>query len=239
MSDATPPLLRVEDLVVTVTARAGAVRLVDGVSFEVPRGAAMGLVGESGSGKSLTLRALLGLLPAGVEITSGRVLVDGQDVVAMRAAQRRGVRGSRVGMVFQDPMTALTPVMTVGYQIAEGPRMKLGMSRRAAHRVAVELMSQVGIADAERRARAYPHEFSGGMRQRVMIAISLACSPALLLCDEPTTALDVTIQQQILHIVDELRTERELAVLFVTHDLAVVAELCEQIAVMYAGRIVE
>ena len=231
-------LLSVEHLAVSL-AGDDAVRLVDDVSFTVARGEALGLVGESGSGKSLTLRALLGLLPAGTEVTSGRVRFDGTELLSARAGTMRRLRGRRIGMVFQDPMTALNPVMTVGAQIAEGRVTHLGESRRVAWRHAVALMEQVGIAEPARRARAYPHEFSGGMRQRVVIAIALACEPALILCDEPTTALDVTIQRQILTILDELRGSLELAVLFVTHDLAVIAQTCERVAVMYAGQIVE
>jgi oligopeptide/dipeptide ABC transporter ATP-binding protein len=230
-------LLSVEHLAVSLTG--GDVRLVDDVSFSLARGETLGLVGESGSGKSLTLRALLGLLPKGTEATSGRVCFDGTELLSARASELRRLRGRRIGMVFQDPMTALNPVMTVGDQIAEGRVTHLGESRRAARRYATALMGQVGIADPTRRARAYPHEFSGGMRQRVVIAIALACEPALLLCDEPTTALDVTIQRQILTILEELRGSRELAVLFVTHDLAVIAQTCERVAVMYAGQIVE
>lgn len=230
-------LLSVEHLAVSLTGRD--VRLVDDVSFSLARGEALGLVGESGSGKSLTLRALLGLLPKGTGATSGRVRFDGTELLSARASELRRVRGRRIGMVFQDPMTALNPVMTVGDQIAEGRVTHLGESRRVARRHAIALMGQVRIADPARRARAYPHEFSGGMRQRVVIAIALACEPALILCDEPTTALDVTIQRQILTILDELRGSRELAVLFVTHDLAVIAQTCERIAVMYAGQIVE
>ena len=234
MNDA---MLTVTDLAVSTTQ--GGTRLVDGVSFAVRRGEALGLVGESGSGKSLTLRAILGLMPPGIERTAGQVVFDGVDLTRIPRREVRRIRGRRIGMVFQDPMTALNPVMTVGDQIAEGPMVHLGLSRRAAERRAVELMDEVGIPNARSRARSFPHEFSGGMRQRVMIAIALSCSPSLLLCDEPTTALDVSIQRQILEIIDSLRAAQDLAVLFVTHDLAVVAELCERVAVMYAGQVVE
>ena len=239
MGDHDQPLLSVEHLAVSIAGSRGHVRLVDDVSFTVGPGDALGLVGESGSGKSLTLRAMLGLLPKGTEVTSGRVRFDGTEIVSAGAGEVRRLRGRRISMVFQDPMTALNPVMAVGDQIAEGRVAHLGESRRTARRHAVTLMDQVGIADSTRRARAYPYEFSGGMRQRVMIAIALACEPSLILCDEPTTALDVTIQRQILAILDELRSSRELAVLFVTHDLAVIAQTCERVAVMYAGQIVE
>ncbi|WP_158891303.1 ABC transporter ATP-binding protein [Amycolatopsis anabasis] len=213
--------------------------VVDDVSFSVGRGEAHGLVGESGSGKTLTLRAVPGLLPHGTRLDSGRIFLDGEEVTAMSRRRLRAVRGRRVGMVFQDPMTALNPVMTVGEQIAEAPMVHFGWSRRAAGRRAIELMREVGIPEPERRARAYPHEFSGGMRQRVGIAIALSCSPGLLLCDEPTTALDVTVQEQILELLRNLRATGEVAILFVTHDLAVIAELCERVSVMYAGQIVE
>lgn len=233
------PLLSVRDLTVQTTRNDRELYLVDGVSFDLQRGEALGIVGESGSGKSLTLRALLGLLPQGVRIASGTVTFNGKELTSMSSAALRHVRGREMAMVFQDPMTALNPVMPVGEQIGEGPRAHLGLNRRQASNAALDLMRRVGIPDVERRARAYPHEFSGGMRQRVMIAIALSCSPQLLLCDEPTTALDVTIQQQILDLIDELRIADELAVLFVTHDLAVVAQLCERVAVMYGGRVVE
>jgi oligopeptide/dipeptide ABC transporter ATP-binding protein len=232
------PLLTVRGLTVA-TEGPNPVRLVDGVSFSLGSGQALGLVGESGSGKSLTLRSLIGLLPRGLQVVGGSVVFDGAELVGAPSRELRTVRGRQVGMIFQDPMTALNPVMTVGDQIAEAPRAELGLSRRAAHKRAIELMSEVGIPEPHRRARAYPHEFSGGMRQRVMIATALACSPRVLLCDEPTTALDVTTQAQILNIIESLREAGELAVVFVTHDLAVVAQLCEQVAVMYSGQIVE
>jgi oligopeptide/dipeptide ABC transporter ATP-binding protein len=232
-------LLSVRDLVITNTKTVPPTTLVNGVSFTIDKGDALGLVGESGSGKSLTLRAVLGLLPPGLEVSAGQILFEGRDLVGLKPRQLRTLRGSRIGTVFQDPMTALNPVMTVGDQIAEGPMVHLGLSRSAASELAIDLMGQVGIAEPKRRARAYPYEFSGGMRQRVMIAIALACSPALLLCDEPTTALDVTIQDQILRILDGLRETNGLSLLFVTHDLAVIAQLCERVAVMYAGQIAE
>jgi oligopeptide/dipeptide ABC transporter ATP-binding protein len=235
----TSPLLSVRHLVVTAQRGDVHLRPVDDVSFEMSAGESLGLVGESGSGKSLTLRALLGLLPDGTRLESGEVLFEGRSITAMSPRELRAIRGQRIGMVFQDPMTALNPVMSVGDQIAEGPMIQLGLSRRAARARAVDLMQQVGIPDAARRARSHPHEFSGGMRQRVMIAIALSSSPSLLLCDEPTTALDVTLQQQILQILDTLREASDVAVLFVTHDLAVVAQLCESVAVMYAGQLVE
>ncbi|HEY2575240.1 MAG TPA: ABC transporter ATP-binding protein [Streptosporangiaceae bacterium] len=232
-------LLEVRDLQVRIATRRGVVRAVDGVSFDVPRGAALGLVGESGSGKTMTLRAVLGLLPPEARITAGQVIFDGQDLVPLSDAQLSRVRGSRVSMIFQEPMSALNPVMRVGAQIAEGPVVHLGYSRARAAERALELMRRVGIPDPERRLRAYPHEFSGGMRQRVMIAIALSCDPELILCDEPTTALDVTIQDQILRLLARLCGESGVSLVFVTHDLPVVAQICDRLAVMYGGQLVE
>jgi oligopeptide/dipeptide ABC transporter ATP-binding protein len=233
------PLLTVRDLRVSAASRAGGHDVVTDVSLDVHRGQAVGLVGESGSGKSLTLRAILGLLPRGLAVTRGRIVLDGTDVVTASRSAIVGLRGVKAAMIFQDPMTALNPVMTVGDQIAEAPRRRMGLSRRAATARALELMDMVGIAESRRRYRAYPHEFSGGMRQRVVIATALSCSPELVLCDEPTTALDVTLQKQVLDILVAQQRERGLAILFVTHDLAVVSELCERVSVMYAGEIVE
>jgi oligopeptide/dipeptide ABC transporter ATP-binding protein len=235
----TGTMLEVEDLRVRITTRRGVVRAVDGVSLDVARGEALGLVGESGSGKSMTLRAILGVLPAEAKITSGRILLDGVDLVPLRNADLNRIRGPKMSMIFQEPMSALNPVMRVGYQIAEGPRIHLGFSRAKAAERALELMRRVGIPDAERRFRAYPHEFSGGMRQRVMIAIALSCDPEIILCDEPTTALDVTIQDQILRLLARLCRESDVSLIFVTHDLPVVAQLCRQVAVMYGGELVE
>ncbi|HUC21357.1 MAG TPA: ABC transporter ATP-binding protein [Streptosporangiaceae bacterium] len=233
------PLLQVDDLHVQIAGRRGIVRAVDGVSLEVPAGEAVGLVGESGSGKSMTLRAILGVLPPEARVTAGRVLLDGADLAHLGNSQLNKIRGPKIAMIFQEPMSALNPVMRVGSQIAEGPQVHLGMNRRQAAERAVDLMRRVGIPDAERRYRSFPHEFSGGMRQRVMIAIALSCEPELILCDEPTTALDVTIQDQILRLLTKLCRESGTSLVFVTHDLPVVAQVCDQLAVMYAGRIVE
>ncbi|HUD39019.1 MAG TPA: ABC transporter ATP-binding protein, partial [Streptosporangiaceae bacterium] len=216
---ATGTMLEVEDLRVQITSRNGLVRAVDGVSLDVGRGEALGLVGESGSGKSMTLRAILGVLPPEAKITSGRILLDGTDLVPLRNSDLNHIRGPKMSMIFQEPMSALNPVMRVGYQIAEGPRIHLGYSRAQAHERALDLMRRVGIPDPERRFRAFPHEFSGGMRQRVMIAIALSCEPELILCDEPTTALDVTIQDQILRLLARLCRETGASLIFVTHDL--------------------
>jgi oligopeptide/dipeptide ABC transporter ATP-binding protein len=219
--------------------RSGRVRVVDGVSLRVPAGRAVGLVGESGSGKSMTALSILGLLPRGGRITGGAVRLDGEDLVSAGEARLQAVRGDRVAMVFQEPMTALNPVYTIGDQVGEPLRIHRGASRREARARAVALLADVGIADPERRAAEYPHQLSGGMRQRAMIAMALACRPSLLIADEPTTALDVTIQAQVLELIGRLRREREMALLLITHDLAVVAETCDEVVVMYAGQVVE
>ncbi|HYK28407.1 MAG TPA: ABC transporter ATP-binding protein [Streptosporangiaceae bacterium] len=233
------PLLQVNDLRVQIASRRGIVRAVDGVSLEVPAGEAVGLVGESGSGKSMTLRAILGVLPPEASIVGGQVVLDGVDLTELTNSQLNKIRGPRIAMIFQEPMSALNPVMRVGNQIAEGPQVHLGMNRAQAAERAIELMRRVGIPDPERRYRSFPHEFSGGMRQRVMIAIALSCKPSMILCDEPTTALDVTIQDQILRLLARLCKESGTSLVFVTHDLPVVAQICHRLAVMYAGQIVE
>jgi oligopeptide/dipeptide ABC transporter ATP-binding protein len=235
----TAPLLRVEGLEVEFNLARGVLRAVDGASFEVRPGEALGIVGESGSGKTITLRALVGLLPRTARITAGTVEIDGVDVTAAGEERRRQLRGRTVSMIFQEPMTALNPVMRVGDQIAETPLVRLGLSRRAARVRALELMRLVGIPDPVRRAEAYPHELSGGMRQRVMIAIALSADPKLILCDEPTTALDVTIQDQILKLLGALQRDLGVSLVFVSHDLAVIAQTCSNVAVMYAGQVVE
>ncbi len=233
------PLMEVRDLQVEIPLPHGNLRAIRGVSLTVDPGEAIGVVGESGSGKSITLRALLGLLPQPAKVTGGSILLDGVDVTGMPTARRQRLLTDAVSMVFQDSLTALNPVMRVGEQIAEVPRRKLGMSRTAAHSRAVDLMEQVGIPDPERRYRAYPHELSGGMRQRICIAIALSTDPRLILADEPTTALDVTIQAQVLKVIETLRRERQLGLIFVSHDLAVVSQTCSRVYVMYAGRVVE
>ena len=234
------PLLEVEGLVVEMRRHRVAFHAVDGVSFALERGGALAIVGESGCGKSLTRRASMGLLPNRGRLASGRVIVDG---VTLRSDARGRGRGHgqhrRMSIVFQDALSALNPVATVGNQIAEAPRHVLGLGRSASRARALELLRLVGIPDPERRYHAYPHELSGGTRQRVMIAIALSSDPAILLCDEPTTSLDVTIQTQILALLAELRSERGLSLVFVTHDLGVVSQVAERVAVMYAGRFVE
>ena len=218
----------------------GTVRAIEDVSFDVPRGGAVCIVGESGSGKSVTALAMLGLLPPGVgTIEQGEVRLDGVDLTKLSERELRKVRGRRVAMVFQEPMTSLNPVYTVGAQIIEAVRLHRDVSRKAARERAIEVLKLVGMPDPERRVDAYPHELSGGMRQRVMIAMALSCDPDVLLADEPTTALDVTIQAQILDLLRRLREELSMSVVLITHDLGVVAQFAERVVVMYAGRVVE
>ena len=232
-------LLEVKDLQTHFLTRAGVVRAVDGVSLHLDRGELLGLVGESGCGKSVTALSVLRLVAPPGRIVGGEIVFDGQDLLKLSEARMRELRGDDIAMIFQDPMTSLNPVYTVGEQIAEALRLHRKLSRKAARAAAVEAMREVAIPDPGRRADDYPHQLSGGMRQRVMIAMALACDPKLLIADEPTTALDVTIQAQILEMLDELRRTRELAVLLITHDLGVVAEVADRVAVMYTGRIVE
>jgi oligopeptide/dipeptide ABC transporter ATP-binding protein len=234
------PLLSVRNLSLGVPRRGGsATVIVDDISFDVAEGERFGIVGESGSGKSMTLRAIANLLPAGVKVLSGTVNYRGQDLRGMPAKARRQLAGPEIAMIFQEPMTALNPVMRVGEQIAESPRRHLGLSKAAAMDLAVDMMRKTGIPDPVRRAKAYPHELSGGLRQRIMIAMALSCSPKLLLCDEPTTALDVTVQHQVLRLLERLCEDTGTALVFVTHDLGVVNQTCRELAVMYAGEIVE
>ncbi len=235
----TIPLLEVRDLNIDVPLPHGRLHAVRGVSLTVGAGESVGLVGESGSGKSLALRAMLGLLPHPARLVSGTVLVDGEDVMGLAPTLRRQRLTDTMSMVFQDSLTALNPVIRVGDQIAEAPRRKLGKSRSEAHAIAVGLMSEVGIVDAERRYRLYPHQLSGGMRQRICIAIALSTKPRLLLADEPTTALDVTIQAQVLGVLRQLQKVENVGLLLVSHDLAVVSQTCSRLYVMYAGRVVE
>jgi oligopeptide/dipeptide ABC transporter ATP-binding protein len=229
------PGLAVADL--TVAFRGGSLPVVRGISFRIAPGEALGLVGESGSGKSLTARAVLGLMPRGAAV-GGRIALGRIELSALPERERARLRGGKVAMIFQDPMSSLNPVLRVGDAVAQVVASHGGDPAGAAAR-AIELLRLVGIAEPERRARAFPHEFSGGMRQRIMIAMALAAGPSLLLADEPTTALDVIVQAGILRLVDRLRRERAMALLFVSHDLAVVAQMCDRIAVLYAGEIVE
>jgi oligopeptide/dipeptide ABC transporter ATP-binding protein len=231
-------VLRVNDLVVSVARGERRYLAVRDVGFEVAAGASLGVVGESGSGKSLTLRALMALLPPGARVERGSVELAGELLPFAGRGARRARRG-RLAMVFQDPLSGLDPVYTVGAQVAEVPRRVLGASAAASRRRAVELLRLVGMPDPERRAEAFPHQLSGGMRQRALIAIALASEPKVLLCDEPTTALDVTVQAQVLELLDDLRRRLGVAVVFVSHDLAVVRQVADELAVMYTGRVVE
>ncbi len=233
-------LLDVSDLRITFPTSAGTSRPVDGVNFSMARGELLALVGESGCGKSLTALALLRLVPAPGTIAAGSALrLDGTDLLALEGEALRAIRGRRIAMIFQDPMTSLNPVFTVADQISESLRAHRRMSGADARARALELLQEVGIPDPEARLDQYPHQLSGGMRQRVMIAIALASEPELLIADEPTTALDVTVQAQILEVLDRLRQKRGMAVLLITHDLGIVAGRADRVAVMYAGRIVE
>jgi oligopeptide/dipeptide ABC transporter ATP-binding protein len=232
-------LLEVKNLQTHFPTRAGLVRAVDGVSFYVDRGELLGLVGESGCGKSITALSIMRLIAPPGKIVGGEISFDGRNLLKLSDSEMRAIRGDDIAMIFQDPMTSLNPVFTVGEQIAEALRLHRKLSRKAARASAVEAMREVSIPDPSRRIDDYPHQLSGGMRQRVMIAMALACDPKLLIADEPTTALDVTIQAQILELLNELRKNRELAVLLITHDLGVVAEVADRVAVMYTGRIVE
>jgi oligopeptide/dipeptide ABC transporter ATP-binding protein len=241
VSDATvaAPLLDVRGLTTSFAVRHGLVRAVTGVSFQVARGEVLGLVGESGCGKSVTSLSILGLIVKPGRVESGQAIFDGRDLLTLPDRDLRRIRGDRIAMVFQQPQSSLNPVMRVGDQIGEVLELHRNMKRAAAHDRALELMRMVGIPDPERRLRAYPHEMSGGMAQRVMIAMALACEPELLIADEPTTALDVTIQAQILDLMRTLQRETGTAIILITHDLGVVAEMCDRVAVMYAGEIVE
>src|SRR5882672_7370852 len=232
-------LLEVKNLHTYFQTREGLVCAVEGVSFYLDRGELLGLVGESGCGKSMTALSIMRLISPPGKIVAGEILFDGKNLLQFSNAEMRHVRGNDIAMIFQDPMTSLNPVFTVGEQIAEALRLHRRLSRRDARAAAIAAMREVSIPDPGLRADDYPHQLSGGMRQRVMIAMALACDPKLLIADEPTTALDVTIQAQILDLLNQLRRTRELAVLLITHDLGVVAEVAERVAVMYTGKIVE
>jgi len=237
--DMDGPILSVRDLRVYFERAEATVRAVDGVSFDLAAGETLALVGESGSGKTLTGLALLGLLPRGARVIGGHADFDGTNLLAAGEDELRRLRGRRIAMIFQDPLSALNPYLTVGRQITEATEWHLGLSKRAARDQAIEALASVGINDAARRIDDYPHQFSGGMRQRVMIAMALACNPALLIADEPTTALDVTVQAQILDLLAEIKERSGTSMILITHDLGVVAGTADRVAVMYAGRIVE
>jgi len=236
---ASAPLLEVEDLRVEFTTRRGIVHAVNGISFAIAPGETLGIVGESGCGKSVTSLAVLGLLARNGRVRSGRALFDGRNLIELSDRALRGLRGREIAMIFQDPMTSLNPVLTIGRQIRETLETHFDLSRKEAEARAAELIDRVGIPSARARLRDYPHQFSGGMRQRAMIAMALACEPKLLIADEPTTALDVTIQAQILDLLRELVAEENAALILITHDLGVVAGMCERVNVMYAGMFME
>lgn len=234
------PLLSMQEIAVHFDTPMGRLRAVDGVDLELGHGRTLGIVGESGSGKSVLSRTIMGLWPSNAHLgVNSRIELDGRNLLDMTEKQLRRIRGPEVSMIFQDPMTSLNPVMTVGRQIAEGPIKHLGKSRSEARLLAIELLSAVGIPQPEERIRAYPHQLSGGMRQRVAIAMALACQPKLLIADEPTTALDVTVQAEILDLLASQTRERHMAMILITHDLGVVAGRTDDVAVMYAGKVVE
>jgi len=240
MPDGAQPVLDVRGLKTVFRTRGGEVHAVNSVSFHLMPGELLGVVGESGSGKSVTMMSLIGLLPSPpAEVRGGEVLLGGVDILKASPDALRHVRGARIGFVFQDPMTSLNPVFTVGNQIMEPLLTHMGMTKAQAADRAVELLELVGIPDAAKRLKSYPHQFSGGMRQRVMIAIALACDPDVLIADEPTTALDVTIQAQILELVKELRQKLGMAIIWITHDLGVIAAIADRVMVMYGGQVVE
>jgi oligopeptide/dipeptide ABC transporter ATP-binding protein len=233
-------MLAVDDLRTQFFTREGAVRAVDGISFSVDKGETLGIVGESGCGKSVTALSIMGLLPKPpAKIVSGSIEFDGRDLTKLSERQLEDVRGREIAMIFQDPMTSLNPTLRIGTQITEVLDRHFGMSKDEQRRRAIELLEEVRIPRAAERLADYPHRFSGGMRQRVMIAIALACNPKLLIADEPTTALDVTVQAQVLDLLEDLRQEHDMALILITHDMGVVAEVADKVAVMYAGQIVE
>lgn len=233
------PLLELKDLCIGISRRRSSHEIVRDVSFSIMRGEIFGLVGESGSGKSLTALSLIRLLKRPLQITSGEIRFEGTDLCGLSDRGMRALRGDRIAMIFQEPMTALNPLATVGRQIAEMFVLHRGSSWAEAGKLAVEALASVKVPAPEQRVHAYPHQMSGGMRQRVMIAIALACNPALLIADEPTTALDVTVQSEVLRLIAELCTERGTAVLMISHDLGVIANICQRVGVMYGGRLVE
>lgn len=240
MSGRTAPVLEVKDLKVIFGTRSGGVHAVNSVSFDLRSGELLAVVGESGSGKSVTMMSLIGLLSSPpANVCGGQVLFEGHDLLQCSQKTLREIRGARIGFIFQDPMTSLNPVFTVGSQIMEPLRKHMGMDKAAATKRAVELLELVGIPDAFNRLKNYPHQFSGGMRQRVMIAIALACDPKVLIADEPTTALDVTIQAQIIELIRMLRQKLGMAIIWITHDLSVVAGIADRVMVMYGGQVVE
>jgi peptide/nickel transport system ATP-binding protein/oligopeptide transport system ATP-binding protein len=234
-----PEVLRVEGLKTHFKTQDGAVKAVDGIDFHVNQSRTLGIVGESGCGKSVTSLSIMRLLPRNGRSIAGRILLEGKDLLKLPEDDMRALRGNDISMIFQEPMTSLNPVFTCGRQVAEASRQHLHMNDREAKERTVELFKLVGIAGAERRVNDYPHELSGGMRQRVMIAMALSCDPKLLIADEPTTALDVTIQAQILELLRSIQEQKQMAIMLITHDLGVIAEMAQDVLVMYAGKIVE
>ena len=232
-------ILSVKDLRVNFRAYGGLVQAVRGISFDLHRGETLAIVGESGSGKSVSIRAIMGILANNAIIESGEILYDGMDLTKVKEEDFHHIRGNRIGLIFQDPLSALNPIMKIGQQITEVLHLHNKMTKEEARNRALELMRAVGIPDVERRIEQYPFQFSGGMRQRIVIAIALAGDPEILICDEPTTALDVTVQAKILELINQIKKDRNLSVIFITHDLGVVANMADDIAVMYAGKIVE
>ena len=233
------PILEVKNLTVSFRAYGGMVRAVRGVSFDLKKGETVAIVGESGSGKSVSIKAIVGILAGNAVIDSGEILYDGKDLVKITEEEFHKIRGKRIGLIFQDPLSALNPIMKIGKQITEVLRLAHKMTRAAARERALELMAAVGIPEPENRFEQYPFQFSGGMRQRIVIAIALASDPEILICDEPTTALDVTVQSRILELINNIKRQRNLSIIFITHDLGVVANMADRVNVMYAGKIVE
>lgn len=232
-------ILRVKDLRISFRAYGGLVQAVRGVSFDLKRGETVAIVGESGSGKSVSVKAIMGILPQNAIIESGEILYGGKDLIKVSEDDFHEIRGKRIGLIFQDPLSALNPIMKIGNQITEALMLSKKMTKKDARDRALELMIAVGIPEAERRFSQYPFQFSGGMRQRIVIAIALAGDPEILICDEPTTALDVTVQARILELINQIKKDRHLSVIFITHDLGVVANMADRVNVMYAGKIVE
>ena len=232
-------VLSVKDLRINFRAYGGLVQAVRGISFDLHRGETLAIVGESGSGKSVSIRAIMGILANNAIIAEGSIMYDGMDLTKLTEDEFHEIRGNRIGLIFQDPLSALNPIMKIGNQITESLRLNRPMKKDEAKKVALELMKSVGIPHAEKRFDQYPFQFSGGMRQRIVIAIALAGAPEILICDEPTTALDVTVQAKILELINQIKKERNLSVIFITHDLGVVANMADRVNVMYAGKVVE